>query len=187
MTTDPSQFATAAIVLVIVVFIVGRRVVAMVRGTPISPARLFGATALFTALFAVFVAEEFLLLPWFVPVADVGVAVVVAAAASPLVRRRVEVYRDAAGTWHYRLGYAIPVVYLALFGVRLLVDVLVLGVDPFAGPPAPVPLAPLQVLLLSVVDALFAVSMGLLLGRTFGVYSAYRAAVRRDPAARPTH
>lgn len=176
MSPEPGQFTTAAVILLVILFVVARRVIGMVRGTPVNPVRLLASTALYVLLFALVVAEEFLLLPWYVPVVNVAVAGTVGALATPYVVRRVQVYRDAAGAWHYRLGYVIPALYVGLFGVRVLVDLFVLGVNPLSPSLPSGALSGGEAILLAAVDALFSVSMGLLLGRSFGVYRAYRAA-----------
>jgi hypothetical protein len=75
-------------------------------------------------------------------------------------------------------------VYLALLLVRLILDVVVLGVNPFAGaPPGTAPLTGTALLLLAFVDALFGLSTGLLMGRTVGVYLEYRSKPSGGPPA----
>jgi hypothetical protein len=58
---------------------------------------------------------------------------------------------------------------------RLGVDIAVLGVNPFAFTiGAPLTLTPTQSILLTVVDALFSVSTGILVGRAVAVYRAHQ-------------
>ena len=87
--------------------------------------------------------------------------------------------------WHYRLRAWVPLTYLALFVVRIGVAFWVLGPSALSFAPAPpVALSFAQELLLWMVDALFAVSTGLLVGRSVGVWLEYRAVIERERSSR---
>ncbi|MHB8352543.1 MAG: hypothetical protein ACYDFT_07665, partial [Thermoplasmata archaeon] len=71
--------------------------------------------------------------------------------------------------------------YLALFAVRLLLDLLILGINPFGGATLPATLTPATLAVVVGVDTLYAVSTGLVVGRSVGVYRAFQ----RKKAAAP--
>jgi hypothetical protein len=177
--------ATSIVIVAVIVLILVRRVIGMVRGAPVRPARMFAITALFVALLAFTLLLSFSQLPIWTYGVDVVVLLVAAAIASQWVRRQV-VMEWKNGEWTYRLGVLIPVVYLVLFVVRLTLDLVVLGVNPFAGtPPGTTPLSGQALLVVAVVDALFAFSTGLLVGRTVGVYLEYEARLQAGPPGSP--
>ena len=176
-----SADASTVAILAIFVLLIGRRIVLMVRGVPVRPASMVGFAAVFTALFVIALAGSFSLLPLWTYAVDAVVLVVASIGTAEYVRRRV-VLELRNGVWYYRLHIAIPVLYLVLFAVRLVLDSVVLGIDPFAPPPGNAPaLSATAVLLVAVVDALFAFSTGLLVGRTAGVLAAHRAKLREPP------
>ncbi|MGI0140982.1 MAG: hypothetical protein ACREBT_07580 [Thermoplasmata archaeon] len=87
--------------------------------------------------------------------------------------RRVRIIERAPGEWVYLLGPLVPILYLALFLTRLSLDFIVLNVSPFTFTLTSSGLTPSAA---ATLDLLFAVSTGLVVGRTIGVYRAYRAA-----------
>jgi hypothetical protein len=170
---------TTLVFVALIVLVVARRVVGMVRGVPVRPERMFAFAALYSGLFVLVIASSYAQLPAWSYAIDAAVAVVAAFAATLAVQQRVVVeWRD--GQWYYRLGMAIPVLYLTLFVVRIALELLVLGVSPFA-PPSTTPLSGTAEVTLAVIDALFAFSTGLLVGRTLGVYLEYRKLSRAGP------
>src|SRR5579863_8590107 len=106
--------ATSIVIVAVIVLILVRRVIGMVRGAPVRPARMFAITALFVALLAFTLLLSFSQLPIWTYGVDVVVLLVAAAIASQWVRRQV-VMEWKNGEWTYRLGVLIPVVYLVLF------------------------------------------------------------------------
>src|SRR5580700_10570148 len=162
------------VILLLFVVIIGRRVVLMVRGTPVRPARMFLIALFYVLLFAITIAASYAELPLWTYAVDAAVLVAASIGATVLVQRRVVVeWKD--GVWSYRLGALIPAIYLTLFVVRLLLDLFVLNVNPFAFTvPSAAPLTGVSLYIVVLVDALFALSTGLLLGRTVGVYVEYR-------------
>jgi hypothetical protein len=85
------------------------------------------------------------------------------------------VERSSAGRWTYRGRIAIPVMWLAFFLLRYGVELALLGrVYLFTPTPTPAVSVPTFAVTLVAVDALFAASTGLVMGNSFGIYSAYR-------------
>jgi hypothetical protein len=169
--------------LVLLVVIVGRRTVLMVRGTTVSAARLAGYAVFYVVFFVLALAGSFSAVPLYWYAVDAAVVVLAALVAIPYVERVARIERRPDGQWYYRLGLALPLVYLALFAVRLAVDAFVLNVNPL-GPPTAVSLSPFATDVLIAVDALFGVSTGLLVGRSIGVYRAYRRVATETPPLR---
>jgi hypothetical protein len=168
------------LLLAIVVLLIARRMYLMVQGTVFSTPRLIGYAAFYVVFFALGVFVGVLALPFYVPIAEGAVLVVSGAIAVPFVERAVRFERRADGQWYYRLGLLIPAVYLVLFAVRIVIDFVLLNENPFA-PPTSVSLTPFQAVLLVLVDTLFAVSTGLLVGRSVGVYRAYQRLPKDAP------
>jgi hypothetical protein len=170
------------LLLAIVVIILVRRFYRLVQGTVVSTGRLVGFAAFYLVLFAFVLLSGYAGVPYYALIADGAIVVVATLIAAPYVERIVRFELRADGQWYYRLGLLIPGLYLVLFGVRLAIDVLLIGENPFA-PPTNISLSPLQLILLIVVDALFAFSTGLLVGRSVGVYRAFQRQPRTPPAA----
>ena len=149
---------------------------------------MFAIAGFYLILFALTLGASFNQLPVWSYGVDAAILVVAAIGTSIWVQGQVVVeWKD--GVWMYRLGVVIPAVYLTLFVVRLALDVVVLGIDPFDFTlPSAAPLTGVSLLVVAVVDALFAFSTGLLVGRTVGVYAEYPEARRpgaADRSARP--
>lgn len=183
MVSYSSQDLFALLIVLLVVGFIARRSVAMSRGTTLSIARLLVSMVLYLGLFALVTLGEVFYLPLYVILAEIVAVVVVGLSVVPWVQRRVEVYRDPAGGWSFRMGVTIPVLYLALFLLRIALDFLVLGVDPFGPLPAGFTLSTSQTALLAIVDGLYALSTGLVVARTLGIYRAYSATPK--PARAP--
>lgn len=185
---DPASLAPEFLLLALIAALVGVRTVRMMRGAPVSGARLVGFGLLYVVLFASVLLVDVALLPWYSYALDAVAIVAAIAVAVPYVGRRVVLERRPDGQWVYRLGALLPVVYLVLFLVRILVDLLLVGASPFGGPTGSggsVVLSPTAAGALIAVDALFSFSAGLLLGRNVAVYVAYRRRLRGGPAAPP--
>ncbi|HYK93152.1 MAG TPA: hypothetical protein VEY07_03815 [Thermoplasmata archaeon] len=180
-----SQDSVALLIVVIIVAVIVRRSVAMAQGTTLSLGQLIASGALYVVLFGVVALEELLILPIYVVVVEAAIVVLVGLSAAPWVQRRVSVYQSPGAGWSFRLGVTIPVIYVGLFVLRIALDFLVLGIDPFGPPPAGFSLSPSATALLVAVDGLYAVSTGLVIARTLGIYRAYAAVARsssRTPA-----
>ena len=172
---------TTLVFVAIFALLIGRRVVLMVRGAPVRPERMFAFAMLFVAIFVLVIATSITQLPLWTYGLDAIAAVAAGVSATIGVRQRV-VLEFRNGLWYYKLGVGILVLYLALFVARLALDAVVLGVDPFAGmPPSVGPLSSLAGKTVAIINGLFAVSTGLLVGRTVGVYLEYRKRLAEGP------
>lgn len=180
-----SDYAPLAILLVVVVFIFIRRIIASVHGTRLTVARLAIYAGVVAAIFALTVATGYGALPWYSFPADVAVVLASAFLGANHVASRVEVYEDPPGQWRYRLGPLIPIVYLLLFVTRLLLDFLVLVYNPLSFSAIPGSLSPATQAVFVVVDLLFAVSTGLVVGRTIGVYRRFERKLRENVGGVP--
>jgi hypothetical protein len=176
MVAISSNDASGILFLLLIVLFVGIRAVRMARGAPASTGRLAFYAGIYLVLFVLFVVLDFAPLPtWYLGV-EFAIVVVAAIAATPYVRKVAQIYENPPGTYGYRLGIALPIVYLVLFATRLTVELVVLGENPFASPPVGPPTSVTEsvLILLALVDALFAFSTGLIVGRSAGVYLALR-------------
>lgn len=178
-----SEVVLGALIAVLIL----RRTVGMVHGTPVRPTRLLAFGGFYLVLMALVVSSSALLYPWpWGPAALAADAAAVGLAAWVALRhveRRVVIERRPDGAWIYRLSPLLPVVYVALFVTRLVVDLVVLGASPFAGPTAIAGGTPAsEEMLVAMVDLLFAMSTGLLIGRGLGVYRAYRKRTGSEPS-----
>jgi len=177
-----SGAAPALVFLVLLIFLVARRTIRQVQGAPFSVPRLFVFAGLYVLLFGALAfttlyaavgtwgENAYLLLGPYI-----ALPVVAGVLAAPYVRRIVRFERRESGEWYYRLSWHVPVLYLALFTVRLVAEVAVFGAAglvPSFPPPAPPSTGALEILV--GVDLLFSVSLGLLLGRGVGVVWAHR-------------
>ena len=178
---DASALGPVVLVYGILFLVVLRRSVLMARGTPYRETRLIVTALVYVALFALTALNDLLILPGWTLGVDVAVLAAGAVVATRYVERAVAFHRGADGVRNYRLGLALPVLFLALFALRLVVELVVLNIDPFA-PPTSLHLTALQTAELAGIGALFALSAGLLVGRSIGVI---RAAGRRPASEDP--
>ncbi|MHB8351792.1 MAG: hypothetical protein ACYDFT_03745, partial [Thermoplasmata archaeon] len=107
-----SDVVPTVLVLIIVVFVFGRRLVAVSRGSRLTTGRLVAYALFVTVIFGLAIVAGYSVLPWYVLPIDLLVAVLAAAVGATFVGRRVEIREVAPGRWNYRLGAAIPVLYL---------------------------------------------------------------------------
>ncbi len=179
-----SNVASAVLLLLIFGFIFGRRLIASVRGQRIRKGRLIAYPILVVGLFVLTVSAGALALPLYSFVITAAVLVGCFFVGEFYIRQNVEVTESAPGVWIFRAGLLLPVVYLVLFMVRALLDLLVLNYNPFGGSLAPTSLSSGALVVLLIVDWLYAASTGLIVGRTVAVYRIYlkkRAAVSERP------
>jgi hypothetical protein len=190
-TTEPET--TGVIILFLIVLLMARRTVSLAQGTPYSPTRVFGYGAFTMLIFGVFAATTIyvalgvwgdLALALVAPY--LGVIVAATLIAEPRVRARVRFERRGDQRLYYRLPIVIPVLTLALFVIRLSVEVLLFGLNAAVtfSFPTSVPLSTLLVLI--GVDLLYAISVGLLLGRGLAVRAAYAAGPAKDAPLAPS-
>ncbi len=183
MTAPPSSDVVDAVVflaLIVVLFV--RRTYRMVRGAPYSTGRLFVFSGFYVFLFAVLASATLYAAygtwgprTWALLVPYVGVPVAAALVATPYVRRIVRFDRHDDGTWYYRLPWLVPVVFLTLFVARFALEIAIFGFAYVTSFLLPSSLPTDLLVILIALDLLFGFSLGLLVGRSLGVYGAYRA------------
>lgn len=184
-----SNLTPALVLLVVIVLIIVRRTYRQIQGTPYSTGRLFGFGG-FTALLFVLLAFGTIYaavatwgsVAYGLLVAYVAVPAAAAVVAAPYVQRVVRFEHRENGQWYYRLSWHIPVLYLALFVVRIVAEVAIFGLSAVLAYPPPTPSSVAVLAVLIGVDLLFGVSFGLLVGRGIGVYRAHRALPPSAPA-----
>jgi hypothetical protein len=184
----PSLAQTLGLEVVLVLFILLRSY-RVYQGRVLSVARLFLFPIVTTLLWVLAEGETALTIPWSYPIyTAVDVALVVASAlvTLPLAGRLLSVYRGQDGQWMYRYGIELIAFYLAVWVVRL---GLAVYYDPasldFTFGPAPA-ISAVASVAMQLVQALFSVSTGLVVGRSVATYRMYRrAAVSPAPAAVP--
>jgi hypothetical protein len=150
----------------------------------------------FVALLAVFyellflvVLEEVLRLPWgrVAPAAALLDLIVFAVGLVPGYRytlRTTTFERTTSGHWVYRGGLALPVAWLALFLFRYAVELALLGrVYLFTPAYTHTVAVPTYAAALILVDALFSVSTGLVMGEAVGIWWGYHRERRQGPAS----
>ena len=190
--SDVSAIAVVAIVIVAM----ARRTYRLSHGAPYSPTRVFAYGGFSFVLFGLLAASTIYVAVGSWGTGAYGLAAAYAAVvgatawlAIPHLRSRVTFDRRDGGTLYYRLPLLVPVLSLGLFALRILVEVALFGLaalSTFAFP-ATLPTGALLVLIGS--DLTYGVSVGLLLGRGFGIRSAaerFLASEKRDqplPAA----
>jgi hypothetical protein len=182
MTAISPALEEAIAVELIIILLVARRAYLMYRGVAYSPQRLYLMMALYGFLVAITLAETFSLFPWYATVADLAIVAVTAwlftgHAASTVI------FEGPPGARKYRLPITLVLVYLVLFGIRLALEagyfptLIETGVAPAAGT-----ISTFAYVALAVVDALFAFSAGLLIGRSLGVIRAHDRLPGEPPA-----
>lgn len=184
MNSYTSGELTAIMISAIVALVVARRSYSLTRGVPYSAARLIALPALVLVLWGASEAESVLLTPWALPyllVLDVAILVLATLTFTRVAERRTEVYRDAAGGWMYRIGFSLAGLFLGVYVVRLALAIVLFPSSlEFGAPPGGYPPQPQQVVL-GVIDALFSLSVGLLLGRSLGSARKYKLERGRLP------
>jgi hypothetical protein len=178
LTSYTSAELTAILVQVAIALLVVRRSYAMTQGVPYSSARLLILPVLLLVLWSVTELESILLTPWAVPyllALDAGLVVATAYAFTGIAERATEVSAAPAGGWSYRIGFALAALFVGAFVVRLAVVVTLFpSALEFGSPVAGFPPVQQQ-LALGGIDALFSVSVGLLVGRSVGIARKVRA------------
>jgi hypothetical protein len=118
--------------------------------------------------------------PWWI-LLDAAIMVGGALVTIPLAGRIVKVYRDPDGRWMYRYHLGLIAFYLSSWVVRL---TLAAYFDPnsleFTTTPGP-PLSAFASEVMQLVEILFSLSTGLVIGRSMGTYRLYRKALTRQP------
>jgi len=120
--------------------------------------------------------------------ADAALVAAGTAVAYWITARHVQLYRPSGGVaWYYRLKPLLPVLYVVLFFARVGVEAAVVGISPFAEPTAAQldAISPTALYALFVVDALWGLTTGFLVGRSGAVYHAWKKAERGPPPSGP--
>jgi len=179
MVSLSSAELTAIGVQLLIVLLVVRRSYRMTQGVPVSVVRLAVFPALLVLLWALTTLESIFLTPWAIPYLiglDTALLALTAVLFTGVAQRAAVYYRNEAGAWCYRIGFALAGVFVVAYLVRLVLTLALfpaafeIGVVPTGYPPE------IQQIALAAIDAMFSVSVGLLLGRSFGVYRGWRAA-----------
>ncbi|HTT26214.1 MAG TPA: hypothetical protein VMH90_04540, partial [Thermoplasmata archaeon] len=122
--TSLSNEAPLLLLTALIFLIIARRSYLMARGVPYSVERLVGQAALYLFLLAFTLVFDLEVLPVWTLAIDVGLLAVGAGIASVHVRRVTEFTQRDDGRWIYRLGLLLPAVYLGLYVVRVIVELL---------------------------------------------------------------
>lgn len=170
--TNIQALVTAIVVEVVIVLLVARRSYAMSQGVRYSSARLVILPAVIGVLWAFTELESLLLTPWALPYLVVVDTLILFASLfwfAKVAEQATEFYEAPAGVWNYRIPFQITVLFLVAFLVRLVLAVALFPSSlEFGPPPGGFPPAGQQAVL-AVIDAIFSLSVGLLIGRTFGI------------------
>ncbi|HKS59914.1 MAG TPA: hypothetical protein VJS68_03960 [Thermoplasmata archaeon] len=189
MTGFSSGEITAIIIQVVIVLVVIRRSYRMTVGVPYSGLRLLFLPALILILWVLDELESLFLTPWAVPylvALDLLILVATALTFTNLAARMTHVYRDPSGRWSFRIGFSLAGLFIAAFAIRLALAVvlfpsaLVFGAPTGGFPPAE------QQAVLGVIDGIFSLSAGLIVGRSLGIHRKRQAAETNPPAALPS-
>jgi hypothetical protein len=157
------------------------------QGRLYSPARVMLFPVLIALLYFATEFETIVTVPWVFPLwttADAVVVVAAALATLPLADRLVKVSRRADGQWYYQYGVELIAFYLALWVARL---GLAAYYDPASiefAPPTGAVLSATASTVLVLIQALFSISSGLVIGRAIGTYRLHQQALG-PPALAP--
>jgi hypothetical protein len=183
MTAYSTALIAPIVIQLVIVAVVVRRSYLMSQGVPYSVFRLVAVPVLLLILWAATEAASTLLTRWALPyliAADTAILVVTAVAFAGVAQQVTHVSADVQGNWNYRVPFAITGLFLAAYVARLVLTValfpqsLVFGALPSGYPPES------QQVVLAVVDGIFSISVGLLVGRSVGIYRKLRSV--RTPA-----
>ncbi|HLM92093.1 MAG TPA: hypothetical protein VK424_08660 [Thermoplasmata archaeon] len=179
MTSYTSAELTAILIQVVIALLVIRRSYAMTQGVPYSAPRLVVLPALILVLWGVSELESVLLTPWALPyliALDFAILVVTTFAFTGIAERMTRVDSGPAGSWSYQIGFSLAALFVGAFVIRLSVAVALFPSSlEFGSPPGGFPPIQQQAVL-GIIDALFSVSVGLLVGRSLGISRKVRAA-----------
>lgn len=169
--TTGELFAIA--IQVVIVLAVVRRSYAMARGVAYSTLRLAVLPGVILVLWVLSELESILLTPWALPyliLVDLLILVATVALFAPVAERATRVSRPPGEPGTYQIGFSIAALFLLAFVARLAVAVaLYPGALVFGSPPGGYP--PMnQQIVLAAFDAIFSFSVGLLIGRSLGIY-----------------
>lgn len=178
MTSYTSSELLAIVIQLVIVLLIARRSYQMTLGVSYSIARLALLPIVIGFLWLLNVLGALALVPGWAPyliAVDLAILLGAAAAFTPIAERRTVILRHGSdGSGEYRIGFSITVVFLVAFLLRL---VLAIALFPqafvFGAPVGTLPYA--QALVLAVIDALFSLSAGLLVGRSLGIHRRWKS------------
>jgi len=181
---NPSLIQLVAVEALVAIMILYRSL-RTYRGRVLSIARLVLFPTLTLLLWVLAEAETGLTLPgtwpWWTGL-DVAVVVAAALATLPIAGRLLSVFQGSDGQWMYRYGIELIAFYLTIWVVRL---ALAVYYDPasleLTVGPAPTISATASAVM-QIVQILFSLSTGLVIGRSVSTYRMYEAARKRSPA-----
>ena len=156
------------------------------QGIRLRPWLLALLTTGYLGLFLLVEAED-LRLPWgglarLFAIVDFVLVLVVWIPAYRHSRETTELEHTADGFWRYRGRLTVPAIWLGLFLLRFATEAALLGkIYLFTPAPSAGVSIPTFAFTLMLVDAMLAVSSGVLLGNALGVYGAYRRRERGFP------
>ncbi|HEV2317761.1 MAG TPA: hypothetical protein VGV89_09360 [Thermoplasmata archaeon] len=180
-----SSEATALAIEALIVLVIARRSYSLTQGVPYSPVRLAASSVLILFIWTVSELEAFALTPWAFPyLIGIDVAILVAAslASIPVAARHTEVTRTAGGGGTVRIGFAFAAIFLVLFVARIAIEAALFpGALSFGPPPSGYPPVDQQAVV-AIVDALFSLSAGLLVGRSLGIRQRWESSAVRVTA-----
>ena len=172
-----AELTTVVVDLLIALFI-ARRSYNMTVGVAFSTARFAATLVLIFLVWALNEAESLLLIPWALPslvALDTGILVASGLLLAGVAQRMTTVTQAPSGRWMIRVHFGLATGFLVLFVVRLVIAVALFPSSLEFGSVAGYP-PESQQLVLAVIDALFSLSVGLLVARTLGAFRAKRAA-----------
>lgn len=188
VTTFTSVELTAILVQVIIALLIVRRSYAMTQGVPYSTVRLVVFPGLVLVLWAFDELGSILLTPLALPILialDSVVLVVTAIGITSVAERMTRVSVEPPGTPSYQISFSLAALFVATFAVRIAVGIALFPTALEFGSPAGgyPPFA--QQFALALIDALFSASVGLLVGRSVGIYRKVRSARDRRATRAP--
>jgi hypothetical protein len=179
----PTALATAIAVEVLLAVWLGVRSYGSYQGRIYSSTRVLVFPVLIILLYAGTEVETVATVPWAFPlwtIVDIVVMVASALATLPFAERLVRVSKRYDGQWYYQYGIELIAFYLGLWIVRL---ALAAYFDPgsieFVPPTGALSATASDVVVL--IQALFSVSSGLVVGRAIGTYRLHLRALAATP------
>jgi hypothetical protein len=184
----PSALETAIAIEALLVIWIAARSYRSYQGRLYSGGRVLIFPVLILLLFLLTEFETVSTVPWAFPIwtaIDFGVLIVSAMSTIPIAPRLVQVSRRDDGEWYYKYGIELIAFYLGLWVVRL---GLAIYYDPasieFVAPTG-MALSAIASDVLVLIQGLFAVSSGLVIGRGVGTYRLYEQAQKGSAPSIP--
>jgi hypothetical protein len=179
------QTAIAYLFIALIALLVVRRALLLTRGMPIGLGRLVVLPAFYVVIYVAELAAigvggvgSTVATPLYVSYGvDAALVVVGTFVAYGYTLRHLHIYQpEGQTTWNYRMNPLLPVVYVVLFIVRVGIETAILNESPLAFPTAGAlaGVSAFALYSLFLVDALWGLSTGFLVGRSVAVYHAWR-------------